>query len=108
MRIRVLGSAAGGGSPQWNCRCEVCEEVRHDPRSPARLTCTMAIGDERGGWFLCNAGPDLGVQLRDDPALWPRSGEDRDCIQGVLLTDAELDHTIGLLSLRQASILRIY
>lgn len=108
MILRVLGSAAGGGSPQWNCDCAVCGATRRDERIPPRLTCTMAVGDGSGNWFLCNAGPDLGVQLRDWGALSPVRDHLPPPLHGVLLTDAELDHTVGLLSLRQAAGLRIY
>jgi len=72
-----------------------------------RLTCTLAVGADSGDWFLCNAGPDVAVQLRDWPEMSPRP-DGRVSLQGVLLTDAELDHTVGLLSLREADGLRIY
>ncbi|MGZ4617488.1 MAG: pyrroloquinoline quinone biosynthesis protein PqqB [Frankiaceae bacterium] len=107
MRVRVLGSAAGGGSPQWNCACGVCTAVREDSSLPTRLTCTIALEDGLGGRFLCNAGPDLGVQLREWAAVSPPR-ETRMPIDGVLLTDGELDHAVGLLALRQAGWLRIW
>ncbi|HEY6424974.1 MAG TPA: MBL fold metallo-hydrolase [Pseudonocardiaceae bacterium] len=73
-----------------------------------RRSSTIAIGDGAGEWFLGNASPELDVELRECTALWPRSGESTAPIHGVFLTDAELDNTLGLLSLRQAGELHIY
>jgi pyrroloquinoline quinone biosynthesis protein B len=103
MRVRVLGSAAGGGFPQWNCNCRTCSAAR-DPAAPARprTQSSIAIGAPRGRWYLINASPDLRQQLADLP------GGDRDALRttplaGILLTDAEIDHTAGLLLLRESS-----
>lgn len=73
-----------------------------------RQSSTIAIGDGAGEWFLGNAGPDLDAQLRECSPLWPSPGDATAPIHGVLLTDAELDHTLGLLALRQSSQLHIY
>jgi pyrroloquinoline quinone biosynthesis protein B len=109
MRIRILGSAAGGGVPQWNCGCPVCVAVRSASRPvTSRRSSTIAVGDGSGEWFLGNAGPDLDAALRECPPLWPEAGDATAPIHGVFLTDAELDHTLGLLSLRQASELAVY
>jgi pyrroloquinoline quinone biosynthesis protein B len=109
MRIRILGSAAGGGVPQWNCGCPVCVAARSGSRPVTRrLSSTIALGDGDGAWFLGNAGPELDVALRECPPLWPTPGDSTAPIHGVFLTDAELDHTLGLLSLRQARELHIY
>ncbi|HET9253995.1 MAG TPA: pyrroloquinoline quinone biosynthesis protein PqqB [Pseudonocardiaceae bacterium] len=109
MRIRVLGSAAGGGVPQWNCGCPVCSAVRSGSRPvTSRRTSTIAVSDGSGEWFLGNAGADLDAALRECPPLWPGPEDSTAPIHGVFLTDAELDHTLGLLSLRQASELRVY
>ncbi|MDQ0382607.1 pyrroloquinoline quinone biosynthesis protein PqqB [Amycolatopsis thermophila] len=98
--LRVLGSAAGGGSPQWNCGCPVCAAVRSGA-GPARTQSSAAVSAEGRRWFLINASPDVRTQIEAFPALRPR--EDRTTpIEGVLLTDAELDHTLGLLLLREA------
>jgi len=109
MLVRILGSAAGGGVPQWNCGCPVCTAARTGSRPVAsRRSSTIAIGDGAGEWFLGNAGPDLDAALRDCALLWPEPDGSTAPIHGVLLTDAELDHTLGLLSLRQAKELHVY
>ena len=105
----MLGSAAGGGVPQWNCGCPVCTAARSGCRPVwRRRSSTIAVGDGDGEWFLGNAGPELDSALRECAQLWPRPGAPTAPIHGVLLTDAELDHTLGLLSLRQAGELHIY
>lgn len=73
-----------------------------------RRSSTVAVGDDAGEWFLGNAGPDLDAALCECPPLWPGPGDSTAPIHGVFLTDAELDHTLGLLSLRQASELHVY
>lgn len=73
-----------------------------------RRSSTIAVGDGAGEWFLGNAGPDLEASLRECPPLWPGLDDSTAPIHGVFLTDAELDHTLGLLSLRQASELHVY
>ena len=105
MWARVLGSAAGGGFPQWNCTCPPCRSVRDGSR-PARprTQSSIAVSPDGRRWFLFNASPDVGAQLASCPALFPASGPDGDRevpLEGVLLTDAELDHTLGLLLLRE-------
>ncbi|MGH3685794.1 MAG: pyrroloquinoline quinone biosynthesis protein PqqB [Pseudonocardiaceae bacterium] len=109
MLIHILGSAAGGGVPQWNCGCPVCAAARSGSRSvTSRRSSTIAVGDGAGEWFLGNAGPELDVALRECPPLWPKPDDSTAPLHGVFLTDAELDHTLGLLSLRQASELHVY
>ena len=105
MWVRVLGSAAGGGYPQWNCTCPPCRAVRDGSR-PARprTQSSIAVSPDRRRWFLLNASPDICVQIESCPALHPSSGPDGGRVppfQAVLLTDAELDHTLGLLLLRE-------
>jgi pyrroloquinoline quinone biosynthesis protein B len=101
VRVRVLGSAAGGGLPQWNCRCAVCEAARAGVRVRPRTQSSLAIRGDDGPWFLVNASPDLRQQLE---SLGARGGGVRAApIAGVLLTDAEIDHTAGLLLLREAA-----
>jgi pyrroloquinoline quinone biosynthesis protein B len=102
MRVRVLGSAAGGGSPQWNCHCEVCEAARAGVRVRPRTQSSLAIRGEDGPWFLVNASPDLRQQLE---LLDPRrdGGVRAPPVAAVLLTDAEIDHTAGLLLLREST-----
>ncbi len=106
MWLRVLGSAAGGGSPQWNCACPVCAAVRSGA-APARTQSSVAVSADRRRWFLINASPDVRAQIEAFPDLHPH--DDRTTpVAAVLLTDAELDHTLGLLLLREARHLRLY
>ncbi|MFF4305365.1 pyrroloquinoline quinone biosynthesis protein PqqB [Streptomyces sp. NPDC001601] len=106
MLLRVLGSAAGGGSPQWNCGCPVCAVVRSGA-GLARTQSSVAVSADRRRWFLINASPDVRAQIEVFPGLHPR--DDRTTpLEAVLLTDAELDHTLGLLLLREARALRLY
>src|SRR6478609_4220444 len=101
MRVRVLGSAAGGGFPQWNCHCNTCEAARAGVRARPRTQSSLAIRGDDGPWFLVNASPDARQQLEtlELPADGVRAGP----IAGVLLTDAEIDHTAGLLLLRESA-----
>ena len=102
MRVRVLGSAAGGGFPQWNCRCRTCEAARAGVRARPRTQSSLAIRGDDGPWFLVNASPDLRQQLETlDPQRI--DGVRAPPIAGVLLTDAEIDHTAGLLLLRESA-----
>ena len=103
--VRVLGSAAGGGFPQWNCTCPPCRAVRDGSR-PARprTQSSVAVSPDYRRWFLLNASPDVHAQIESFPALHPSIGPDGGRavpLQAVLLTDAELDHTLGLLLLRE-------
>jgi len=102
VRVRVLGSAAGGGSPQWNCHCETCEAARAGTRARPRTQSSLAIRGEDGPWFLVNASPDARQQLQ---TITPAhvDGVRAPPIAGVLLTDAEIDHTAGLLLLRESA-----
>ena len=108
MRVRVLGSAAGGGFPQWNCRCPTCEAARAGIRAQPRTQSSLAIRGGDGPWFLVNASPDARQQLE---AITDRAvdGVRSPPIAGVLLTDAEIDHTAGLLLLRESTTpVRVY
>lgn len=106
MLLRVLGSAAGGGSPQWNCGCPVCAAVR-SRTGLARTQSSVAVSAEGRRWFLINASPDVRTQIEAFPGLHPHD-ERTTPLDAVLLTDAELDHTLGLLLLREARALRLY
>jgi pyrroloquinoline quinone biosynthesis protein B len=99
--VRILGSAAGGGFPQWNCHCPTCEAAREGVRAQPRTQSSLAIRGDEGPWFLVNASPDARQQLE---ALAPGQldGVRAPPIAGVLLTDAEIDHTAGLLLLRES------
>ena len=106
MRVRVLGSAAGGGYPQWNCHCRVCEAARAGESRP-RTQSSLAIRGDDGPWFLVNASPDLRQQLEMLDARV--DGVRAPPVAGVLLTDAEIDHTAGLLLMREsATPIRVY
>jgi pyrroloquinoline quinone biosynthesis protein B len=107
VRLRVLGSAAGGGSPQWNCGCPVCSAVRSGAARP-RTQSSVAVSADHRPWFLINASPDVRSQIEACPDLHPYDGDRATPVEAVLLTDAELDHTLGLLLLREASALRLY
>ena len=101
MWVRVLGSAAGGGFPQWNCTCPPCHAVRTGSRPcRPRSQSSAAVSAGRRDWFLLNASPDVRTQIESCPALHP-AGSRAVPVQAVLLTDAELDHTLGLLLLRE-------
>ena len=98
----VLGSAAGGGFPQWNCRCPTCQLAwAGDARVRPRTQASLAVTADRENWLLINAAPDLPQQLRQSKALHPRSGTRGSPIKAVVLTGAEIDQVAGLLSLRE-------
>lgn len=101
MHIILLGTAAGGGFPQWNCACTGCRTARRDPAAAVpRTQSSVAVSADGSHWFLLNASPDVRAQLALLPGEAP-SGMRRVPIEGVILTDAELDHTLGLLLLRE-------
>jgi len=110
MHIRLLGTAAGGGFPQWNCNCDVCRVAREDPgRAKPRTQSCVAVSGDGKRWFLVNASPDLRSQVESFPALRPPTGTRRGSgIAGVLLTNADLDHTLGLLLLREGERLSVH
>ena len=109
MRVEVLGSGAGGGLPQWNCGCENCTLVRAgDRRIAARTQDSIAIGGDAAGGaqLLVNASPDILRHIERCRRLWPRGPRDTP-IGAIALTNGDLDHVIGLLSLRESQPLRI-
>jgi pyrroloquinoline quinone biosynthesis protein B len=105
--IHCLGAAAGGGYPQWNCACAGCRKARAKPETASTHAGIAVSGDGRR-WFLLNATPDVHHQIAADPALHPGPEIRTTPVAGVLLTDAEFDHTIGLLMLREESSLTVY
>jgi pyrroloquinoline quinone biosynthesis protein B len=106
--VRVLGSAAGGGFPQWNCGCPRCRAVRDGARPcRARTQSSVAVSADYRRWFLLNASPDIRAQIESFPALHPDGIRDSP-LRSVLLTDAELDHTFGLLLLRETDDIEIH
>lgn len=109
MRVRVLGSGAGGGFPQWNCNCTNCKGFRSGTLSArARTQSSVALSADGHRWYLLNASPDLRQQINASPCLAPRI-EPRDTpIQAILLTNGEIDHIAGLLSMRESQPLCLY
>lgn len=109
MHILVLGAAAGGGFPQWNCNCENCRRSRAgDPHAPAMTQSSLAISGDGERWFLLNASPDLRQQIIANRQLHPRNGLRDSPISGVVLTNGDVDHVAGLLNLRESQPLRLY
>jgi pyrroloquinoline quinone biosynthesis protein B len=108
LNIIVLGAAAGGGVPQWNCGCAQCAAARHNS-AEARTQASLALSVDGRNWFLVNASPDLRQQINQTPALYPRDGALRDSpIAGVILTNGEVDAIAGLLSLREKTQFSVY
>jgi pyrroloquinoline quinone biosynthesis protein B len=108
VQIRVLGSAAGGGFPQWNCGCPNCQGVRAGTlRATPRMQESIAVSADGNAWFLVNASPEIQRQIESFPPLHPR-GRRHSPIAGLLLSNGDLDHCLGLLSLRESHPLVIY
>ena len=109
MRIEILGSAAGGGFPQWNCNCRNCHAQRTGAfQGKARTQTQIAVSNSSDSWFLLNASPDLRLQIEASGVLHPRRGRRDSPIAGVVLTSADIDQIAGLLSLRELQPFRIY
>ena len=106
MLVRVLGSAAAGSVPQWNCGCKYCVAAACNP-ALARTGCSVAVSADGSAWTVLNAAAELPRQLVSFRELRPRSGTRETPVAQLMLTDAELDHTLGLLMLRQAAALTI-
>jgi pyrroloquinoline quinone biosynthesis protein B len=108
VKIRVLGSAAGGGFPQWNCGCANCREGRRGwGRARPRTQESIAVSADGQSWFLINASPEIRAQIEACNDLWPRADR-HSPIAGILLTNGDLDHCLGLLSLRESHPLVVY
>src|SRR5580693_8367595 len=109
MRVRILGSAAGGAFPQWNCACANCRSMRAGTfHGKPRTQTEVAISQDRHSWFLLGASPDLRTQIETTPELHPRRGLRHSPIAGIALANADLDHVLGLLLLRELQPLRIH
>jgi pyrroloquinoline quinone biosynthesis protein B len=101
MLIKVLGSAAGGGFPQWNCHCTNCLGLRNGAiRASARTQSSIALSADGDRWVVVNASPDLPAQIEANPCLQPRRGPRDTPIAAVLTVDGQVDHVIGLVLLR--------
>lgn len=103
MKVILLGTAAGGGFPQWNCACRQCTST-----APARTQDSVAFSADGHAWHLLNASPDIRAQILATPVLRAGPGPRDTPLRSVLLTDAELDHTLGLLMLREADDLTVH
>jgi pyrroloquinoline quinone biosynthesis protein B len=102
VKIRVLGSAAGGGFPQWNCNCPNCRGYRTGTlrtRARTQSSIAVAVGD---AWALVNASPDILAQLQANPELQPGRAMRDTAIAGIILVDGQVDHTTGLYMLRES------
>jgi len=109
LRVVVLGAAAGGGVPQWNCGCPVCRASRSEHPELQSTQASIAVSADGDHWYLINASPDLRQQLIATPQLHPRAGKLRHSpIAGVILTNGEIDAVAGLLSMREGSPFTIY
>jgi pyrroloquinoline quinone biosynthesis protein B len=107
MRIRVLGAAAGGGFPQWNCNCETCRRAWAG-EAPAQTQASLAVTADGRSWFLLNASPDLRAQILASPPLQPRHPGRDSPIAGAVLTNGDVDAIAGLLTLRESQKLALY
>jgi pyrroloquinoline quinone biosynthesis protein B len=109
LRVIVLGAAAGGGIPQWNCGCAICRAARKDHPELQSSQASIAVSADDANWFLINASPDLRQQLTAAPRLHPAPDILRHSpVAGVILTNGEVDAVAGLLSMREGSPFTIY
>ncbi len=109
MKVIVLGSAAGGGFPQWNCNCPNCDGIRKGTiQAKARTQSSIAVSDNGTDWVLINASPDILTQIRNTPALQPARNIRDTGIVAVMLMDAQIDHVTGLLMLREGKPIPLY
>ena len=109
MKVRVLGSGAGGGFPQWNCNCHNCHRLRHNAMNgKARSQSSIAVSTDNKNWLLINTSPDIRSQLEAFPAIQPKEGIRDTGIKAILLIDSQIDHTTGMLMLREGKPLEVY
>lgn len=109
MQIRILGSGAGGGFPQWNCSCPNCKAVRTGSiKATARNQSSIAVSADGEHWVLFNASPDVRTQLENFPQIHPKHKVRGTGIEAIVLCDSQIDHTTGLLVLREGDPLTIY
>ena len=109
MKVRVLGSGAGGGFPQWNCNCHNCHRIRHNTMNgKARSQSSIAVSTDNKNWLLINTSPDIRSQLEAFPAIQPKEGIRDTGIKAILLIDSQIDHTTGMLMLREGKPLEVY
>ena len=109
MHVKILGSAAGGGFPQWNCACQNCRFVRQGQfAGKARSQTQVSLSEDGHSWFLLGASPDLRMQIENSPELHPTDGVRDSPLSGVVLPGADIDQTLGLLLLRELQPFYVY
>jgi pyrroloquinoline quinone biosynthesis protein B len=109
MLVEILGTAAGGGFPQWNCACRNCQSLRLGTfAGKPRGQLQVAVSSDGASWFLLNASPDLRTQIEANSFLHPRGSIRHSPISGVVLTSADLDQSLGILLVRELQPLQIY
>ena len=110
MHIRILGAAAGGAFPQWNCSCQNCRRLRQGRFSgQARSQAQLAVSSDDLHWFLINASPDLHYQIESFSPLYPHASSLRHSpLAGIVLLSAEIDAALGLLLLRESQPFTVY
>lgn len=109
LKVKILGSAAGGGFPQWNCHCDNCVKAwAGEETAIARTQSSLAVSVDNENWFLLNASPDIRQQIQANPCLHPKQGKRHSPIVGAILTNADVDHIGGLLTLRESHPLALY
>jgi len=109
MRVKILGSAAGGAFPQWNCACPNCSALRSGNfGGKARSQAQIAISADGNTWFLLGASPDLRAQIESTPELHPGAGLRQSPVRGAVLLNGDIDHVLGLLLLRELQPLCVF
>ncbi|MCG5071955.1 pyrroloquinoline quinone biosynthesis protein PqqB [Paraburkholderia tagetis] len=109
MHIQILGSAAGGGFPQWNCNCANCAGFRNGSvNALPRTQSSIALSDDGATWIICNASPDIRAQLHGFTPMQPGRAPRDTGIGAIVLMDSQIDHTAGLLSLREGCPLDVW
>jgi len=109
MKIRILGSAAGGGFPQWNCNCSNCYGIRNGKiNASSRTQSSIAVSVDNENWVLLNASPDIRTQFEQFPGIQPKKGLRDTGVAAVILVDSQIDHSSGLLTLREGCPIDVY
>ncbi|MGI9420386.1 MAG: pyrroloquinoline quinone biosynthesis protein PqqB [Geminicoccaceae bacterium] len=109
MQVIVLGAAAGGGFPQWNSACPVGQRAwAGDPAAPWRNQCSLAVSDDGERWTLLNAAPEIRHQILATPELHPKKSPRHSPISAVVLTNGDIDHVAGLLTLRESQPFKLF